>query len=296
MREPSQREIQKFWDQHPVNADFFAGASAEDEAFFEAYDQRRQETEGHIREELLRLPLQRSRVLEIGLGHGTESQLLAERAAAYVGIDLTAESVRRVRGRFDLFQVPRGELIMMSGEKLGFADNTFDLVISHGVIHHSPRAAEIVSEIHRVLRPGGMAVVMLYHRNSLNYHISIRIVRRVGIFALALPGAASVVSAVTGEPLERVTAHTKNLRAEGLRYLRMENFIHRSTDGPHNIFSSVWSGEEAAELFSQFGEVNFKKHFLNERHLPGLKYLISAKVRQWLTSRLGWHLWIFASK
>jgi SAM-dependent methyltransferase len=293
LKEPSEGEIGGFWDRHPVNADFVPGDTG-DAAFFRAYDRRREETEPHVREELLALDLADKRVLEIGLGHGTESQLLAERAGRYVGVDLTAESVRRVRRRFRLFGL-RGDLGMMSGERLGFRDAAFDLVFCHGVIHHSPRAAVIVSEIHRVLKPGGLAVAMLYHRSSLNYQVSIRVLRRLGIFALAVPGVVPVVSAVTGEPRERLSAHTRNLRQEGLGYLRMDRFIHHSTDGPHNVYSSVWTEREAAGLFSDFRALRFARHFLNDRHLPGLR-ILPARARRWLAARVGWHLWIFARR
>lgn len=278
-----------------MNADFFAASAGEDRAFFEAYDARRQAQEGHVRAELLALPLADAAVLEIGLGHGTESQLLAERSRAYVGVDLTAESLRRVRSRFRLFGVGGGRLVRMSGERLAFSDRAFDVVFSHGVIHHSPRIAEIVSEIHRVLRPGGTAVVMVYHRRSLNYQVSIRLVRRLGIFALALPGVPSVVAAATGEPTGRLLRHRENLRAEGLGYLRMDRFVHHATDGPDNVYSSVWTERDMRVLFSDFRAVRFERHFLNERHLPPLR-LLPAAVRRRLAAALGWHLWVFATK
>jgi ubiquinone/menaquinone biosynthesis C-methylase UbiE len=293
--EPSQNRIGEFWDRNPVNADFFDAERSLDRGFFEDYDRRRRATEGHIRGELAKIPLEGKRVLEIGLGHGTESQLLAERAGQYVGVDLTRESLRRVRRRFDVFGLERPALGRSAGERLPFADDSFDVVFSHGVIHHSPRIAEIVAELHRVLKPGGRAVVMVYHRASLNYHLSIRVFRRLGIFLLALPGFSALVARATGEPLERLTAHTESLRRRGLGYLRMESFIHASTDGPHNVFSSVWSREEAAVLFGGFTSVRTSVHYLNERHLPGVRFLPSG-LRESMARRWGWHLWIDAEK
>src|SRR5215469_13731442 len=122
-----------------------------------------------------------------------------------------------------------------------FEDGSFDVVFTHGVIHHSPRIASIVQEIHRVLRDHGQVIAMVYHRNSINYHLSIRVIRRAGIFLLPLPGAVSLVSRLTGEKQERLQKHLFNFKREGLSYLSMDNFIHKATDGPDNVFSSVFS-------------------------------------------------------
>src|SRR4029079_3304201 len=54
---------------------------------------------------------------------------------------------------------------------------SFDVVYSNGVLHHTPDTAGAIREGHRVLRPGGPAKIMLSHRNSLTYWIEI-ILRR----------------------------------------------------------------------------------------------------------------------
>ena len=51
------------------------------------------------------------------------------------------------------------------------------MVYSNGVLHHTPDTAGAISELYRVLRKGGVAKVMLYHRNSLNYWVEV-ILRR----------------------------------------------------------------------------------------------------------------------
>jgi SAM-dependent methyltransferase len=52
-------------------------------------------------------------------------------------------------------------------ENLQFQSDAFDYVYSWGVLHHSPNTAKAVSEVYRVLRPGGMAKIMIYHKWSL---------------------------------------------------------------------------------------------------------------------------------
>jgi ubiquinone/menaquinone biosynthesis C-methylase UbiE len=56
-----------------------------------------------------------------------------------------------------------------NAENLGFGQNAFDAVYSFGVLHHTPDTEKAIAEVYRVLKPGGIALIMLYHRHSLNY-------------------------------------------------------------------------------------------------------------------------------
>jgi SAM-dependent methyltransferase len=236
------------------------------------------------------------RVLEIGLGQGCEAQKIIEGGGIYNGIDITAESVRRVKNRCRIFSLPYESIQVMNAEHIKFEDGSFDVVFTHGVIHHSPRIASIVQEIHRVLRDRGQVIAMVYHRNSINYHLSIRVIRRAGIFLLPLPGAVSLVSHLTGEKHERLQKHLFNFKREGLSYLSMDNFIHKATDGPDNVFSSVFSKRELQHLFSKFHDLRFTVHYLNERHFPILRSIIPATLKDRLAAHFGWHLWALATK
>src|SRR3972149_4518723 len=68
----------------------------------------------------------------------------------------------------------RGAIMQMEGERLALRDSSFDFVVSWGVIHHSGDMAAIIREIHRVLRPGGRAYIMVYNRKSLRYQVYCR--------------------------------------------------------------------------------------------------------------------------
>ena len=59
----------------------------------------------------------------------------------------------------------------MDAEKMDFADASFDFIWTWGVIHHSSNTRQILSEMSRILRPGGRAVVMVYHRSFLYYYV-----------------------------------------------------------------------------------------------------------------------------
>jgi ubiquinone/menaquinone biosynthesis C-methylase UbiE len=114
--------------------------------------------------------LKQKNVLEIGVGSGSHAQLLATHSGSFTGIDLTRYAVKSTSERFRLFDIP-GNIFQMDAEKMSFADSIFDFVWSWGVIHHSSDTQKIVGEIFRVLKPGGEATLMVYHRGWWNYYI-----------------------------------------------------------------------------------------------------------------------------
>jgi SAM-dependent methyltransferase len=106
------------------------------------------------------------RVLEIGVGLGADHQCFAEAGAVLSGIDLTPRAIEITSRRFETFSL-RSDLRVGDAEELEFPDKSFDIVYSWGVIHHSPNTERAVAEIFRVLKPGGIAKIMIYNRHSL---------------------------------------------------------------------------------------------------------------------------------
>jgi SAM-dependent methyltransferase len=106
-------------------------------------------------------------VLEIGLGFGTLGQLLASRGAEYHGVDIAAGPVSVMRRRIGARGQSEERVRQASALDLPFADESFDSVYSIGCLHHTGDLQRSISEVHRVLRPGGRTVVMLYYRYSL---------------------------------------------------------------------------------------------------------------------------------
>jgi len=109
-------------------------------------------------------------ILEIGVGNGSHAQLLARFARTFAGIDITDYAVRCTSERMRCFGL-NGTILRMDAENMQFADNTFDFIWTWGVIHHSSNTRRVLEEMHRVLRPGGQAITMVYHRNLWNYYI-----------------------------------------------------------------------------------------------------------------------------
>jgi SAM-dependent methyltransferase len=108
-------------------------------------------------------------VLEIGVGNGSHAQLIAESARSYTGIDLTEYAVSSTTKRLECFGID-ATIRQMDAEHLEFPDDSFDFVWSWGVVHHSANTPQIISEISRVLRPGGRCVTMVYHRSLWFYY------------------------------------------------------------------------------------------------------------------------------
>jgi ubiquinone/menaquinone biosynthesis C-methylase UbiE len=109
-------------------------------------------------------------VLEIGIGNGSHAQLLSEHSKSFTGIDLTEYAVKSTAARMQAFGLP-GRVLRMDAERMEFADNSFDLVWTWGVIHHSANTRKILEEMYRVLKPGGQALVMVYHRTFWEYYV-----------------------------------------------------------------------------------------------------------------------------
>ncbi len=281
MKVVSEADIEDFWQAHPCGDHLLGGLDARfrgDYAeFFDAYDADRYRLESHIPGCLDDLDVRGKQVLEIGLGQGAESEQLIRRGARWTGIDLTAEAVRRVSLRLDLRGLSYDGIAQASATEIPYPDESFDLVFSHGVLHHIPDIVAAQSEISRVLRPGGHLVAMLYARRSLNYFVAINLVRRAAVLA-SWPVRKYVGSGVLG-------AHLCNAEREGLRpYLRMERFVHANTDGPASPFARVYDLKGVRRDFPAFRLLRAHKEFMHAPPLP-VHGLPGAHV-------MGWHLWI----
>ena len=286
--------VRAFWQEHPCGTKF-ADAEVGSRRFFEAVEEHRYRTEWHIPEAAGFEKAKGLRVLEVGCGLGTDGARFARAGAVYTGVDLTEAAVSLARRRFELEGL-KGDFRVADAEALEFADESFDLVYSHGVLHHTPDARASVAEIRRVLAPKGRAVVMLYHRDSYNYRVNIRVLRRFGARLLRTEGGLRLAHRLTGEPVESLREHAARLKEDASQYLSASEFLSRNTDGAGNPLTRVYSRSEARDLFRDFGRVRVAAHFLNKRWLPVLGPLLSRKTEARLASRWGWHLWIYATK
>jgi len=124
----------------------------------------------------------KEKMLEIGCGVGTDLVRFAKNGVMCTGLDLTQFAIETTRAHFEIKNLKYEELLVGDAENLPFNDNTFDLVVSIGVIHHTPDIQKCVNEIYRVLKPEGKAIICLYARGWKHYF------KRVFIHGILLGG------------------------------------------------------------------------------------------------------------
>ncbi len=208
-----------------------------------------------------------ARLLEVGCGMGTDLLQFARGGAFCTGIDLTPRSIAITRHRFALYG-ERADLLLGDGERLPFANESLDVVYSNGVLHHTPDTSGAIREIHRVLKPGGIAKVMVYHKGSLNYW---------------------------GEMM----LHRGILRGELLRGHSPEEIMSRwveySQHGGRPLVKA-YTRQQARNLFRDFGDIKINVEQLIRAELPVVGPLLPEKLFNSLRTNLGWNLIITARK
>ena len=256
------------WSHDPCGAEYAREHELGTREFFDAVERHRYRKYAPWMPELMGFnQFSGAVLLEIGCGMGTDVLQFARGGASCIGIDLTRRSVEITRHRFELYQ-QRGSFMAADGEHLPFKSSIFDVVYSSGVLHHTPDTERAIREIHRVLRPGGIAKVMLYHRNSLNYWVEI--VLRRGI-----------------------------LRGEYFRGRSAEEIMSRVIEFSEHEgrpLVKVYSRNEARALFGQFGDVKLNVEQLTRAELRFLSPLVSDSLFRRLSRQIGWNVIITALK
>ena len=135
-------------------------------AFFDALDDYRFDKLRYLPDVVDFCGYRGRRLLEIGCGIGTDLVRFARGGARVVGVDLAERSIDLARRNASLHGVSPLGLCVGDGESLPFPDGRFDTVYAHGVIQYAADPARLVAEAHRVLRPEGEAVFMVYNRYS----------------------------------------------------------------------------------------------------------------------------------
>lgn len=213
-----------------------------------------------------------AKVLEIGCGLGTMAMNWARNGVDMTAVDLNPTSISQTRKRLELHQFS-ADVRLMDGNRLDFADGTFDYVYSWGVLHHSPNLEQSLAEMMRVLKPGGEFGLMLYNRRSLLHWYK----------TLYVEGWLHGESRFLG-PLELASRYGDGARDEG---------------NPHTW--PVTEDEVKAMLKDFVPDVSARILGTDldgcfTSLLPGLGLLLPAWAKKPWARRFGWSLWFSGRK
>jgi ubiquinone/menaquinone biosynthesis C-methylase UbiE len=286
------QEVHAFWNTEACGTHFIQRFT-DDRDFFSKYREFRYRTAWYIPAFASFAQARGKRVLEIGCGNGADGVMFASHGAQYTGVDLTPQAVDATKRHFATEGL-QGQFGIENAERLSFADDSFDIVYSYGVLHHTPAPDRAIREVHRVLKPGGIALVMLYHRHSFNYYVRILCYMRV----LALLKILSRLGRWKADRNRSASGRLIGVRgnaSEKLWEIHYDNFLPHCTDGPECPYAYTYGRRDAAALFAPFRSLD-----MNVAHFPLNNYpggqLIPRTVERFVAERLGWHLLIRAAK
>lgn len=162
-------EVQRQWDRDACGSHYVKEAEAGTLDFYLEAERYRYGVYAPWMHEVMEFARHPGKkVVEIGGGMGTDLAQFAKHGAIVTDYDLSSGHLEHAKRNFALRGLD-AEFVHGDAENMPFEDDTFDVVYSNGVIHHTPNTQTVIGEIRRVLKPGGHAIIMVYAENSLHY-------------------------------------------------------------------------------------------------------------------------------
>lgn len=162
------QEVKDYWNARPCNVRHSPREIGSRE-YFDEVEARKYFVEPHIPVFAEFERWKGKKVLEIGCGIGTDTINFARAGALVTAVDVSEHSVDIARRRAEVFGLSDSiRFYCGDAEHLGefLPRETFDLVYSFGVIHHTPHPEKVIRDLRAYLKPGGELKVMVYHRHS----------------------------------------------------------------------------------------------------------------------------------
>lgn len=213
------------------------------------------------------------RILEVGCGIGMDAIQFARNDNDIYLIDLSLNSIKVALGRFQN-EGYSAHAAVADSERLPFDAETFDVVYSYGVLHHSPDTQKSIQEIHRVLAKGGQAIIMLYAKWSAN-------------------------------TLFRLFLHFGLIEKQFFKHYSWKRFLSEwtelqsKTEDSVNPMTQCFSIRECRKMFDGFRSIGFEKHYINYYQIAEAKYLlrfVPDRLKRKLPALLGWNIIIRGRK
>jgi ubiquinone/menaquinone biosynthesis C-methylase UbiE len=246
------RRVREYWNAHPCGTQFTHLVPGSKE-FYEEVERYRYETQPFMRKMMEFDNFKGKKVLEIGCGLGTDLLQFARGGADVTGVDLTPASIDLVKKRFAMYGLPARAQVG-DAERLPFSDNSFDVVYSFGVLHHTPNTQKAIDEVYRVVKPGGRIIIMLYHRHSM--HVA----------------------------LGYLYAIVRNLGRKGEN--TGEEWV-RIYDGDGNPLGKAYTRGEVRTMFQRFQDIRLRTVDPYRRRLPTFANQLNQKLVAWW-----WGFWL----
>ncbi len=248
------KSVKQFWEDNPlcsIENKFELGSKD----FFDDYNNQREKIESIHRSYNLHeyKDFKGKKVLDVGCGNGYVLSHYKKEGASVYGIDVTEAAIKLSKKRFEINK-QNGNFSIQNAEMLKFEDNYFDCVCSMGVLHHVPDTKKAISEIYRVLKPGGRVILMFYHKNSLKYQWNFRI-----------------QSLINKKPIDQIA---------------------REFDGPNNPKGDTYSKNELLKLLKSFTGIKLSLGYIVPSDIiPKSNSWIPNKFFQPLERYFGWNLY-----
>lgn len=202
------------------------------------------------------------KLLEIGCGAGTDLLEFAKRGAKCYAVDLTPKHIELTKKLFRHNGLSVKAQIQ-DATALKFKERSFDVIYSHGVLHHIPNIHKVLNEIYRVLKKGGKAYLMVYHKRSFDY---CKMLAYHGIMKRQL--LRKKTSEIISEVVEANSTKSKP-------YVR------------------VYAIEEFRKELCMAGfsvEKIYLKHIWDEKRIKIFKKLISSAALSLVEKQFGWYI------
>jgi glycosyltransferase involved in cell wall biosynthesis/ubiquinone/menaquinone biosynthesis C-methylase UbiE len=258
-------QVHRQWDSEPAGSHAVKDAAPHTREWFLKAERYRYGTYAPWMRATMEFDAHRGHeVLEIGGGMGTDLAQFAQNGARVTDVDLSSGHLKLAKENFAARGLD-GRFFVQDAESLVFDDNSFDLVYSNGVIHHTPNSYQVVREMWRVLKPGGRVIVMVYAENSIYYWRNL--VWSIGI------NVGQLRKYSMGEIMSRSVERNDHIAARPL--------------------VKVYTRERLCDLFSDFIDVE-----LSQQQLAGDE---APRIARWLpqstlNAMFGWNLIIKARK
>jgi SAM-dependent methyltransferase len=200
------------------------------------------------------------RVLELGLGYGTLGQLLVEAQCDYFGVDIAFNPVAMMRYRLYLLGKEPYRVQVSSAHDLPFRNEEFSFVYTIGCLHHTGDLERAVSEIYRVLKTGGRAVIMVYNSHSFRRWVRIPMKYAAGMLKGLL----------VGEKPSKFSAYSRGL-------------YDSNPDGTESPFTEFVSKRRVKRIFGRFSSVHIQCENFDSISIRGKTIL----PRKWFLNNVG---------